>query len=810
MVVWTASTSDSRQAANLLWTTMQGATVTGAGVIGPGDTAKGQLFIFHGAFTLFASGSLYQFGEGYWSQILGFSAGAIAVSGNLVLGVDTANFGSTQGMIWDGSTAEPSSQQLSAFTYGAIAGDGSGGFALVTLDTSTFTSTVVHYTHFDGTSWSADATVTTVSAFLNASEVAAAYGGGVFGLAIVHSGVTAWVLNGGTWSSTLVNPGGTDLRMGGSASGLLLAVAASQDTASIYSAGSWSTHTFTQYTYSALDAEPYGTGLPGALRRRAGPGVREHLQRHAVERARPAHRRPRWPERQRPAGAHRIRGHADRPHRRVLHTHLERRHLQPPGVGVRWLELVGGDDLGSLPGEPRGRRRSSGRQRHLHHLLHHCRRSGHAHVERRHVVQRVSTGRVAEPHLGLGHGRKPRSRDERAGARRVDPVGRRHHPCLRRCVRRITWSTPVDLGFGNATLAASSVANAFVVGAVLSDGTVQVSHWNGNGLDAPTVLTTGYVTNNVVFLAHDDTSLVALYAHGDSDAASTTDGVTWTSPQAVETGSWVAVGASGGPAGVLEWSANLTNGQVQGRLWHGGSWSAASTPMAAASAPGGPLACHGAVSSDEAMVVCRGSSAIDAQWFSTGAWTDVPPDPVATLFSVASDGADFRLDGIVTNQSNSSVFHAGAWSAQSASLLVSPYPTGPQTNWNAGDCNGWRLLYVDSSDTTFRISTVTGASAYPVGGQLTGFTWPYSVGFVNEAGEVDASWVGQTSTSNGVRAFVVDWDSHSVGVWKRLPHPPQLHRRPVEDVGAASMPRHPGYPTLIRETSSVLSSWRIG
>ena len=262
MVVWTASTTDNRKGAHVLWATLQDGALTSSGTLGYGDTGSGQLFIFNGAFTLFAGGSLYQFHSGAWTQVTGFSAGVIAVSGSRILGVDGINYGATHGMIFDGTTVT-ASQQLSAYTYAAIAGDGSGGFALVSIDVTSISDTPVHHTRFDGTSWSADALVTTVSTYLNPNEFTAAYGGGVFGFAIreQNMGVTAWVLNAGTWSSTMVNSGGTDLRMTGSASGLLLAVAASQDSASVYSGGAWSTHSFTQYTYSVLDAVPYGSGF---------------------------------------------------------------------------------------------------------------------------------------------------------------------------------------------------------------------------------------------------------------------------------------------------------------------------------------------------------------------------------------------------------------------------------------------------------------------------------------------------------------------------------------------------------------------
>ena len=755
MVVWTASTTDNRKGATVLWATLQNGTLTNSGTLGYGDTGAGQLFMFNGAFTLFASGSLYQFHSGTWTMVSGFNAAVIAVSGNRILGVDGINYGATHGIIYDGTTVT-ASQQLSAYTYAAIAGDGSGGLALISIDVTSITDTPVHYTRFDGTSWSADALVTTIPTYLSADEFTAAFGGGVFGFGVraQNTGVTAWVLSGTTWTSTMVNSDGTDLRMTGSANGLLLAVAASQDSASIYSGGAWSTHSFTQYTYSLLDAVPYGSGFLVLF-----GGVQDPVYASTFDGSQ-------WSALVQPisnlGGANgnavpartafignqialtaayydRSNGGSYSPQVALFDgtswssvTTLDAYQAQLPS-GVVPVAANGAFSTFFSTATGLGMRTQSGSS-----------------------WSNESTLPAPSPISGwVMSGSFARASNGHALAAWTQYSADVIHAYASE-FDGSTWGTPVDLGLGDATFTVGSIANALVVLAILDDGTIEAAHWNGTGLDVPTVFPQTYPTNGVIALAHDDTELVAVYADNDVYAASTSDGITWTTPQSIDTGDWAVVGASGGPAGVLEWSRNLTSGQVQARIWQGGAWSAASTAMSASNAPGGPTACHGAVSTDAALVACAGGSALDAQWFSAGAWTDVPPNPVATLFSLATDGADFRLDGISTNQAASSLFHAGTWSALAKSTFVSPYPTAPQTNWNAGNCSGWTMLYVDSSDTSFRVTNAAGASAYPVGTTLTGFAWPYSVGFSSEAGATDVAWIGTTPSSGVIYAYVVD------------------------------------------------------
>src|SRR5260370_5502090 len=170
-------------------------------------------------------------------------------------------------------------------------------------------------------------------------------------------------------------------------------------------------------------------------------------------------------------------------------------------------------------------------------------------------------------------------------------------------------------------------------------------------------------------------------------------------------------------------------------------------------------ACEVAVGTADALVACV-SAATDTQLFDGKTWTDRPfPGPAGSLFSLGTDGADYRIDFVYGGGPlSSTILHAGVWSSPVTSNSIDPLPVAPKSNYTAGACETWTLFYADSSTLsgTLFASQTSGSAAYPKGAQtVAGQASARGPRIAAWPGGVDAVWSGVSPTSSGASVLYV-------------------------------------------------------
>lgn len=750
MAVWTAFTGAGRDFPSTLWATLHNGSVVAHGDVGIGlDTQKAQLFTLASKFMFFSS-ALYEFTGAAWSAVSGFSGNLVSVSGPNVVGLTNKLGQGVTATLYNGTTVSPATK-ISAFNFGAVAPDGAGGFAVVTVDISNSQHPVVHFIIYDGVSWNAETTIATVDVGIYAVDtVSVAHTGSSWCVAwTVGSIPTAWILAGGTWTSTtFTGVSMSDLRVAGNNGSFALGGAALNAWAAVYAGGVWTQsvlgpggdYVFELLPFNAGYVFVYGRTLVAASVFDGAAWTTTTLTTVQMGGSSPS-----------VALAPSAIAVAFSPGSGTPKTYSSQivtwsggawsaPFALTPTQSVGPAVIATGDDLVALypePGTMQSRTRSSG-----------------AWATAVALPAAASTGMVKEYAMA-------RALDGRAllawSQYDVDQL-----TLFAAEYDGVSWGSPVMIkaGVGGPTVAVKGTT--FIVGWDDNDKR-QVATWTGTGVSTAVDLGTFFWSVDwKLHLASDGNSFVAAWADGNSPSAiklwsaTSADGTTWSTAQQIEpTAGWAILGLVGGPAGIVEWAQGPT-GTVSARVWQGGAWSAA-TSLAAGGLPGGGLACHAAVGYTTALVACDKTS-IDAELFANGTWTDVPLGSGGSLFDLGTDGTDYRLDyPYFPSPLQSAVLHAGAWSSPvSANVLVNPYPTAPQSNFVAGACGRWTLIYDDGS---FPLTTThaIGAAAYPAGAQLVPEqSISYAPMFVSWPGEVDALWSGASPSSRTVPVLYVD------------------------------------------------------
>lgn len=736
MVIWSASTA-GRSYLTAHWAALDSSgTATAFGRLA-GDTASAQLFVLAGQFHFFAGGVLSRYQNGAWIAVSGFSPTSIYLSGGKVLGVTTPR---VNGAVYDGVTVSTSTQ-VSPYTLGAVADDGVGGFAVFSIDGSTSGTAVIHLRTFNGNSWSSDATVATVSTTSSSlTNMVAAYGASTLGFAYSLGNTTVvWVLQAGTWTSSSFAAAASSLLMRGGPNTLSVAAEGYPASAIIYSGGSWTRTAFTgatgiPYRFAAsgdryafafgtfrqsswvalFDGTAWATRLltstSGGASTLAFNGTTLAVG-YSVAQGSPTVDYTYTPWVLLHDGANWGTG--------VQLTSLASTWPRvSPALAFKGIDLLAAY---SDPGVMQLRTLSGG-------------------------VWSSATPLPMKPISGaVRNGASvARTNDGRALA-----AWSQYDAGLLRLFAAeydgVTWGTAVDLGPVSEQPTVASNGTVFVIGWMLPDRGRRVMRWTGSG--TATAVSLGQFntsSNYAVNVASDGAGFLAVWDNGTNlltlaiFVSSSADGITWSTPTQLgfPVSSFVR-SVAGGPGGVVVVGSNNSLGTA--RVFKAGSWS---TPSRQST--GG--ACRTAVGKNDAMFVCSGSG-LDGQVYANGTWTDAVLTSVGMTnsFSLASDGVDYRIEYPSSpTPSVTAVYTNGAWTTPVTNPLVSPFPTSPQSNFVAGACGRWTLIYVEGGFSNFGahvVSHANGVAPFPAGTTLpNNAREPKWSAMASWPGEVDALW----------------------------------------------------------------------
>jgi hypothetical protein len=736
MAVWTVAGAGFPSAPSYgsgAWARLQNGSVVEHGTLPAAisDTQSAQLFVFAGRFHLFVARALYAFNAGNWTLVAGFTADAVAQSGgNLVGIVGSRSVAKVKATLYDGTTVGTATQ-ISSNYFGAVADDGAGGFAVFTVEqTSPIT---LHMLTYDGASWSAESTIGTQAvSTITATSMAAAHSGSLWCLAYVNLSssynTVAWVQSGGTWSSTSFGNGSPGTALAGNNGGF--ALGGGNGWTAVYAAGTWTQTTLTGVNAPAAMLLPFQSGYVLAW---SGP-----LDGYSVS----VYDGASW----------------------ATPTTLTSNDVYGPQLSVgastiatAWAEQPSSSYFTVMASVYASGTWSAATQ---------LSSSAFDHPA---VVVDGSNVVAALPEVGA---MKSRTYAAASWAASISLPG----PALDGAVRAVSmaraanghalaawtqfdgdsdhlylaeydgtgWAAPVEIeGRASAPHVAAS-GNTF---AVIWDAsnTRWAAAWTGSGLSTPhtQIDAIGTAAGSYSIAADGNNGFVALYENGSFPAidlwsVASSDGVTWSAPQKLETSAnWKLLGIVGGPAGVVEWSTAASN-SVSARQYHSGTWSAATTMNAYLGGAG----CRAAVGNSDAMLACVYGGSADARLFSGGAWTSVTPTGAQADQGLAlgSDGTDYRLDTYYSGSpTRSRVLHAGAWSApvDDAGIFVDAYSS------NGGYCGHWVVPQAANSG----IARANGAGAYGASTSLAPGSAYNQTLLVSWPGVTDAIWKGAATTS---------------------------------------------------------------
>lgn len=710
-----------------VWAQIKGGAVIAKGDFDfPNDVTQARLFSFKSKFYVFHSSAkaLYAFDGTTWAVVPGFSGiNAIAVSGSQILGVGGTN--GTNAVLFDGTTAT-APQKISNYSWGPIASDGTG-FGAVTIE-QPGGKVVLHFLTYNGSAWSTESIIgnATIPGGASLNSIELAYSGGLWALAgygYIGTPPTAWVLSGGTWTSTALTSKGTSSLFANQGT---FAVTTYDGAVATYKGGTWTT---TQLNTSAFPnggaLAAYGNGYvyigtditnqnqatatfydgtswgsPIAIGKNFTGGPRITVAGSTIALA---------------FGTQVVTYEGGVFTQPFTVTPMLAGNAGPMSVAITGSDLVA---VYPEPGTIMTRRRTQGTW-----------------GQPLTLPASPSSGPVAEAAFARASNGHALSAWVQWDAGQLQVYAAEYDGCK--------WGAPVALtGLYPQSLSVAATGSTFLIDSPL--GLMRLARWTGNGIATPQSLGT-----SDLMISSDGTTFVAAWSEsGNIMSATSRDGQTWTAPQQVEAGpGWTLAALTGGPLGVLAYSYNPGRAQnISARVWQAGAWSAP-VALTATSTTGTVLGlqCQPAVANQSALIVCNGSAGSDSELFAGGAWSKVPIDAsiggFGTVFRLASDGTDYRIDyGPLVS---SAVLHAGAWSAAIKNPNLNVY----LTTGLAGKAGVWTVIGVigtpgdivaarANGSVPYDVATVTKLS--PTGGYIQNFT--------RAPGNSDAIWLGITST----------------------------------------------------------------
>lgn len=705
-----------------VWAQVKGGVVIAKGDFDfPNDVTAARLFTFKSRFYVFHAGAkvLYAFDGTTWAMVPNFSGiNAIAVSSSQILGV--GGTGPTNAVLFDGTTAT-APQKISNYAWGAIASDGTG-FGAVTIERPGTGGVVLHFLTYNGTTWSTESTIgnATVPGGASVNSISLAYSGGLWAVAgygYISTPPTAWVLSGGTWTSTMLTSKGTASLFANQGT---FAVTTYDGSVAVYNGGTWTT---TQLStngflgggslaaygngYVFVNAD-IGTSAPAATFYNGTSWgtpvtVGQNISGGATITV---------------AGATMALAFSTQV------VTYEGGVFTPPftvtpmlagNAGPMNVALSGSDVVAVYPepGTIMTRRRTQGTW-------------GQALT----LPASPSSGPVVEAAIARAGNGHALAAWVQWDAGQVMTYAAEYDGCK--------WGAPVPLaGLYAQSLAVAATDSTFLIVSPL--GLMRLARWTGNGIATPQSLGSTDLT-----ISSDGTTFVAAWSEsGNIMSATSRDGQTWTAPQQVEAGpGWTVAPLTGGPLGVLAYSFNSGRAQnISARVWQAGAWSAP-VALTATTTTGTLLGvqCQPAVANQSALIVCNASAGSDSELFAGGAWSKVPLNAgVGGAFRLASDGSDYRVDYGALGYS--AILHAGAWSMPIMNPTLNVY----QTTGVAGKAGTWTAIGVVGIPGDIVAVRASGSAPYdaaaltklaPTGGYIQNFTrWP---------GNTDALWMGVT------------------------------------------------------------------
>jgi len=718
-----------------VWAQIKSGSVIAKGDLDfPNDVTQARLFTFKSRFYVFHPGAkaLYAFDGTTWAVVPGFSGiNAVAVSGSQILGVGGTN--GTTAVLFDGTTAT-TPQKISNYGWGAIASDGTG-FGAVTIE-QPGGKVVLHFLTYNGSTWSTESIIgnATIPGGAGLNSIELSYSGGLWALAgygYIGTPPTAWVLSGGTWTSTTLTSKGTASLLGNQGT---FAVTTNDGAVATYQGGTWTTTQLNTggflsggalaaygsgYVFVSTDSTnqnqtsatfydgaswgspvPIGKNFPGGPRLTvAGSTIALAFGTQVVTYEGGVFTQP------------------------FTVTQMLGGNSGPMSVEITGSDLVA---VYPEPGTIMTRRRTQGTW-----------------GQPLTLPASPSSGPVVEAALARASNGHALAAWVQWDVGQVQAYAAEYDGCK--------WGAPAALtGLYPQSLSVAATDSTFLIGSPL--GLMRLARWTGNGIAAPQSLGSSDLT-----ISSDGTSFVAAWsASGNIMSATSRDGQTWTAPQQVEAGpGWAIAPLTGGPLGVLAYSYNPGRAQnISARVWQAGAWSAP-VALTATTTTGSVLGvqCQPAVANQSALIVCNGSAGSDSELFAGGAWSKVPIDAsiggFGAVFRLASDGTDYRIDyGALAS---SAVLHADAWSMAIKNPSLNIYlPTGLAGKaglWTAVGLTGpsGDIVTARANGTVpYDAATVTKLS--PVGGYIQNFTrWP---------GNTDALWLGVTSALPGIPVLI--------------------------------------------------------
>jgi hypothetical protein len=324
-----------------------------------------------------------------------------------------------------------------------------------------------------------------------------------------------------------------------------------------------------------------------------------------------------------------------------------------------------------------------------------------------------------------------------------------------------SWGAPVVVDYGGYPNGLTIVATATTFVLAWSTGTnppVSAAAFTGSGLSTITSLGNAITQPGSFQLATDGNKFMVVW--NDIVSASTEysqwsasdDGLTWSTPQNLESVPTGREGLRGGPFGFLEWSIDYKNTHMNlARVFRNGSWSA-STALGDYNS-----GCDGAVGANDALLVCP-TSFLGAAQFTNGTWSNVGNIDATfanpTRFMTATDGSSYRFDWVNASDMSSLVFSAGAWS----SVIDDSSLTGVVPYWMTNVCGGWSMATEASSyamtaqgTPDWSLSTANGSAAYSARRPL-----PAGALQIPSPNGIDAAWGASSPSSRRVPVAYVD------------------------------------------------------
>lgn len=700
----------------------------GGGVVSHGD--KGTMFG-----TLVAAGSHYLQWDGSsidvfdgttWNDVP-FPSDLYAVSGSTFAGIRGADV-----VMFDGTTVTgptPVTQHAPL----AIGGDGHGGFAVITADANTATNVHLGLLTYDGTSWSSEVTIATAddTSYYFTDTTVVPFNGSWAVLFVIGDVANVLIESNGTWTRTqFANTASVEFAL--AANGSTLAVAGNAGFTAVYKNGAWTRHTLTAATadhgfpphlaaFQSGFVVVYGGGIDirGAIYSgtswgsevlfTSGSGSRELWLAVATD----------------SIGVGFV---------NTVSTNTYESEVELFSAGS-WgpVTLVGSGQSRSLDSPMLGVESDGIRTAYIEPgTAETMLASAGAWSTPDEIPVAPVTGEVLTAAIARGSNHHVLLAWEQVVAEQDGLFAAEYDGDH--------WGTPVLLAAARYLWGPwiATSGSTFVIGwGYGPDDTgypvagEHLARWTGTGIGPATT------TFQAAGLAAGDSSFVEFSRYLTAGGLrlswiTSANGDTWSSPVELPAAENTLVELAGGPAGVVAVTM-LDDYTLQARVWQGGGWSSA------AMFGSYTFLCPSAVGTSTAAVVCvSDATTAQAAVFSNGAWTTQTLATGTTAVSgssLATDGADFRLDIGASTGTLSTVLHNGAWSP----TVTDPVelPTGV-----AAVCGQWIGVVGAQHD----VVTATGAGAYAFD-HATGVP---SNAHVEPGGDrLDAFWISPTATSSG-------------------------------------------------------------